>query len=160
MRRFASFLVIVSLATVTSVYAQTKVVNFEADLLVPKEKSAEQYDVVIGFGENEVTFVAKKPGIIKTFQYSDIKTAEYSYAKKPRFGAGLALAMLVSVFLIPIMFTKSKQHWLAVKTEKDYVVLKLRKNNFRMVLPAFETHGVKVVDMGNEEDKKKSDGDK
>ena len=49
---------------------------------------------------------------------------------------------------------------MTIQTEKDFVQLKLKKSNFRMVIPSFETHGVKVTNLGNENDGKDDKSDK
>ena len=42
-------------------------------------------------------------------------------------------------------FMKGKKHWLTIRTQNDYAVLHLDKNDYRLILTAFETRsGVKV----------------
>ena len=50
---------------------------------------------------------------------------------------------------------KKKQHWLSVRTENDYVVMRLDKNNYRQIINEFETHQVAVKTVDEDESKKK-----
>lgn len=119
--------------------------------------------------ERSLIVESKRSGdVLKTFDYQAIKSADYSYSKHPRWkaGAGTAAAGVAltysTVFLaaafpillaIPAGFalakSKSKRHWLTIKTSDDYVVLRLDKDFFRFVIPAIETRtGIKVEDVG------------
>jgi hypothetical protein len=71
-------------------------------------------------------------------------------------GGAIALALITWV-AIPLLFVKKKKHWLTVQTEKDYVVLKLGDRNHKQIVAEFETHGVKVNDLGDEKNKKDPD---
>lgn len=144
-----SIMIITSVLVVSSAFAQTSQ-QFDAEMLVSNGKNQDEESISIQFGETTVTFASKKPGLSKTFNYADIKMAEYSYSKKPRYTTGAVLGLAVTIFLLPLMFTKSKKHWMTIQTEKDYVVLKLKKSNYRLITPSFETHGVKVIDAGNQ----------
>ena len=93
--------------------------------------------------------------ILKSFKYADIKDAEYSYSKNPRWKTGLGLGAAGIVFppllliALPVGLTKHRRHWLTVRTENDYAVVKLSKSNRKLILPAFETRtGVKVAGRG------------
>jgi len=52
---------------------------------------------------------------------------------------------------------KKKQHWLTVKTENDYAVMKLDKDDFRQIKAELETHHITVttVDENNAANKDK-----
>jgi hypothetical protein len=51
--------------------------------------------------------------------------------------------------VIPLAFSKSRRHWLTVRTQEDYLVLKLDKSNRQIVIPAFEVRtGIKVESVG------------
>ena len=142
-------MIIASILAVSSAFAQTSQ-KFDAEMLVSNGKNQDEESISIQFNETSVTFLSNKTELTKTFNYADIKLAEYSYSQKPRYTTGAILGLAVSVFLLPLMFTKSKKHWMTVQTEKDYVVLKLKKSNRRLITPSFETHGVKVTDIGNQ----------
>lgn len=149
LRKGISIIIITSVLIVSSAFAQTSQ-HFDAEVLVSNGKNQDEESISIQFNETSVTFLSKKAELTKTFNYADIKLAEYSYSKKPRYTTGAILGLAISVFLLPLMFTKSKKHWMTVQTEKDYVVLKLKKSNYRLITPSFETHGVKVTNTGNQ----------
>lgn len=92
----------------------------------------------------------------KDITYTNVKTADASFAKKPMLSGGgaVATALLVGViFALPFLFIKKKKHWITVQTEKEFVVMQLGDNNFRQIAAEFETHGVKVNDLGDESKK-------
>ena len=127
------------------------------ELLVPKGDKAEEKSVVVTFTADSMTITAKDSQFNKTFLYSDIKTAEYSYSKNPRWKTGLGLGAASIVFppllliAIPVGFTKHRRHWLTVRTEKDYAVLKLSKSTRKLFMPTFETKaGVKIEAVGED----------
>lgn len=93
----------------------------------------------------------------REFAFSDIKVADYSYSKKPMLSTGgaIASAIFIGILVVPFLFMKKKNHWLSVQTEKEFVVLKLDGSNFRQIVKEFETHGVKVNTVDEEDEKKK-----
>ncbi len=83
--------------------------------------------------------------VLKSIQYGDIKSAEYSFSKSPRWKSGAGAAAAVGVFAIPVFFMKGKKHWLTITEEGDYAVIKLDKRIFREVIAALEAKaGVEV----------------
>jgi len=141
---------------VLSAQAQTSVFD-KIELLVPTGDRINEKSVRLRFFEDELQIEATADKtILKTFKYSEIKDAEYSYSKNPRWKTGLGLGAASIVFppliliAIPIGFSKHRRHWLTVKTGDDYAVLKLSKSNRKLVLPAFETKtGVTVLGRGD-----------
>lgn len=157
-----SAFVIFCLVTVTShvALAQAPVKNYEVELVVSQGKKSVETDAVLGFAEKSFSVVPDKPGFkasSKEFAYSDIKTADYSFAKKPMLSGGgaVATAILIGLFVLPFLFMKKKKHWMTVQTEKEFAVIKLGDNNHRQIVAEFETHGVKVNTIDEEEEKKK-----
>jgi hypothetical protein len=155
-----SLIFLLILSSVTKVSAQT-VQNSprfsEIELLIPNGNKADEKSVVITFSEDSMIITAKNSQFNKTFLYSDIKAAEYSYSKNPRWKTGLGLGAASIVFppllliAIPIGFTKHRRHWLTVKTENDYAVLKLSKSTRKLFIPTFETKsGVKIEAVGED----------
>lgn len=141
--------------------AQTKTpVSFKVNTLVSDGKKSKEFDSVLTFSDNSFKTVNKKTGVtIKEFNYADVKTADYSYAKKPLLSTGgaIATAVLLGLVVIPFLFVKKKQHWLSVRTENDYVVMRLDKENFRQIQNEFEVHKVPINTVNEDEksDKKK-----
>jgi hypothetical protein len=139
--------------------AQTNTAVFEKiELLVPSGEKIREKSVRLRFLETELQIQSASDNLVyKTFKYADIKDAEYSYSKNPRWKTGLGLGAASIIFppllliAIPIGFSKHRRHWLTIKTDNDYAVLKLSKSNRKLVLPAFETKtGVNVAGEGED----------
>lgn len=141
-----------------AVRAQTdsgRLVFDEIKLIVQNGDKFNEQSVKISFDENAVFIENNSGKIIKTFQKGDINSAEYSYSKNPRWKTGLGLGAASVVFpplllvAIPIGFTKHRRHWITIRTEKDFAVLKITKKARKVFIPAFETRtGVKIVGVG------------
>ena len=150
------------LLTVTSHFALAQTApakNFEVELVVSQGKKSVETDAVLGFKESTFSVVPDKTTFSsssKEIAYENLKSADYSYSKKPMLSGGgaVATAILLGVFVLPFLFMKKKNHWMTVQTEKEYAVIKLGDNNFRQVVAEFETHGVKVNTVTEENQKK------
>ncbi len=97
--------------------------------------------------------VDKDNEIFKSFPYESIKSAEYSNSKHPRWKAGIGAAIAVGVFALPLFFMKGKKHWLTIKTGDDYAILRLDKDNYKIILPTFEARTGKKVETVEDETK-------
>ena len=159
MKYIFTFLLILIIFTTSSVniQAQNAPGFSKIELLVPGGDKAEEKSVVVTFTADSMIITAKDSRFNKTFLYSDIKAAEYSYSKNPRWKTGLGLGAASIVFppllliAIPVGFTKHRRHWLTVRTEKDYAVLKLSKSTRKLLMPTFETKsGVKIEAVGED----------
>lgn len=132
----------------------------KVEMLSVRGDKADQVSVRLRLGEDSLIVESRKTGtVLKNFKYSDIKSAEYSYSKHPRWKAGVGTAagsllagplfILALPVAIPLAFSKARRHWLTIKGEQDYVVLKLDKNSRKVILPAFEVHShIKVEALG------------
>ena len=132
----------------------------KVEMLVPRGDETEKIKVRLRLGPDSLLVESRKTGaILKTLPYAEIEGAEYSYSKHPRWKAGVGPAagslLVAPLFLlalpiaIPLAFSKSKRHWLTVRGERDYVVLKLEKDSRKLILPAFEVRtGVRVEALG------------
>lgn len=165
--KFVSLILIFSIWLVTNqpIIAQTSVPSFEIDTLVSNGKKSDQVESMIYFQESSVKNTNKKTkNVIKEFNYADVKAADYSFAKKPLLSTTGAVVSIIALglFALPFMFMKKKQHWLTLRTETDYVVLRLDKNNFRQILNEFEIRKIKITTINEDEDsdKKKEKSDK
>ena len=151
----AILLFVLVLNTSLPAFAQTEVFE-KLELLVPNGKKINEKDVRLRFLEDKLQIEAISDGsILKSFKYSDIKSAEYSYSKNPRWKTGLGLGAASFVFppilliAIPLGFSKHRRHWLTIGSEGDYAVLKLSKQYRKLILPAFEAKpGVEVKGTG------------
>lgn len=147
------------IVSVPFAFAQTKpATTFKANTLVSDGKKSKEVDSILAIEDASFKVTNRKNGSpIKEFNYADIKTADYSYSKKPLLSTGGAIAtvLLLGLLSLPFLFMKKKQHWLSLRTENDYVVMRLDKNNFRQVINEFETHQVKVLTVNEDESSKK-----
>jgi tRNA(His) 5'-end guanylyltransferase len=64
------------------------------------------------------------------------------------------MAILTGLIVLPFLFMKKNQHALSVRTENDYVVMRLDGNNFRQMLNEFEVHKVTVKTVNENADSK------
>lgn len=155
---------VLCLLTVTShlVLAQAAAAkNYEVELVVSQGKKSVETDAVLGFKESTFSVVPDKANFSsssKEISYDNLKSADYSFSKKPMLSGGgaVATAVLLGLFVLPFLFMKKKNHWMTVQTEKDFAVIKLGSDNFRQIVAEFETHGVKVNTV-TEENQKKSE---
>src|SRR5262245_18786151 len=130
------------------------------DMLAIREDRAHQEAARLRLETDSLIVESRKSGaVMKQFKYSEIQGADYSYSKHPRWKAGAGTAagslllgplfLLVLPVAIPLAFSKSRRHWLTVRTREDYLVLRLDKDNRQMVVPAFEVRtGIKVETVG------------
>ena len=157
--RFLSAILLFALFSnaVLPAFSQTNTEVFDkVELLVPSGDKINEKSVRLNFSGDELQIISVANGtILKTFKYAEIKDAEYSYTKSPRWKTGLGLGAASLLFpplllvALPLGFSKHRRHWLTVRTENDYAVLKLSKKNRKLILPAFETKtGVDVKGSG------------
>jgi hypothetical protein len=153
----AFFLLVFTLNSCLPVMAQTNVETFEkVEILIPNGEKISEKSVRLRFLLEELQIEATADRkLLKTFKYAEIEDAEYSYTKNPRWKTGLGLSAASLLFpplfliAIPIGFSKHRRHWLTIRSGNDYAVLKLSKNNRKLILPAFETKtGVSVQGRG------------
>lgn len=134
--------------------------DYSVEMVVPDGKKSVETDAVLRINDKDFQVVIEKNSFQqhnKNFNFSDLKVADYSYSKKPMLSGGgaVATALLVGfIFALPFLFIKKKNHWLSLQTEKEFAVLKLDGSNYRAIIAEFETHGVKVTEV-KEEDKTK-----
>ncbi|MEK7724680.1 MAG: hypothetical protein AAB336_10055 [Acidobacteriota bacterium] len=122
--------------------------NYKFDnvaMLVPIENSTKQIKVDISFLDNQIQIKsAKEKKILKTFRYSEIRAAEYSYTEQRMWKEGLGLGVASLIFppailvALPLGFAKNKQHWFTFRSENDFAVLKINKNIKKLFIPTFE----------------------
>lgn len=120
-------------------------------LMVNTGEKAEEQDAVLRFEEDAIAIYGRGRTLLKRLPYAGIAGAEYSYAKSPRWKSGIGLTIAFGVFALPVFFMKGKKHWLTIAAEKDFAVLRLDKNNYKLILPAFEARTGKRVESVAEE---------
>jgi hypothetical protein len=154
-RRTVAATLIVAIFAVTSAFARTAEVTYEVEMVVPSGKKSIETDADLTIKEETFRIEPDKANLkseAKEFRYADIKSADYSYAKKPMLSGGgaVATALLVGfIFALPFLFVKKKKHWLTVQTEKEFAVIKLNGNH-RQVVGELKTHGVNVSELKEE----------
>lgn len=108
------------------------------------EKAAER-DIHLEFTDNHILIegIETALGIKYEIPYDKVTQLKYEKSKHLRLGASLLVSW---VFL----FSKSKKHWLMIyynnpEEKEDFVILRLDKRNYQMILSTLETKtGVKV----------------
>ena len=116
------------------------------EFIQPNGDNLRETDVRVEFDETTMRVISRSnSSVLKEWKYSEIQSAEYSYTKNPRWKTGLGLGAASILFppllliAIPIGFTKHRRHWVTVRTENDYAVLKVGKGVRKLFMPAFET---------------------
>ena len=146
---------------VTTPFVFAAEATYKVEQVVSEGKDSKETDAVLTIKTESFSVMPDKSKFKasgKEFAFNDIKVADYSYSKKPMLSTGgaIATAILVGIIVLPLLFMKKKNHWLSVQTEKEYAVIKLDGSNYRQIISEFETHGVKVNTV-KEDDKKKED---
>ncbi len=162
--KITSILVCFCLLIVSTPFAFAGDSIYKVELVVSDGKESKETDAVLAIEKDSFSVLPDKNRFkdsAKEFSFSNIKTADYSFSKKPMLSGGgaIATALLVGfIFALPFLFIKKKNHWLSVQTEKEFAVIKLDASNYRQIIAEFETHGVKVNTVEEEKEKsKKSD---
>ena len=133
---------------------------YKVEQVVSEGKDSKETDAVLTIKTDTFSVLPDKQKFKaagKEFAFSDIKTADYSYSKKPMLSTGGAIvtAVFLGLLVVPFLFIKKKNHWLSVQTDKEFAVIKLDGSNYRQIVSEFETHGVKVNTVKEEDEKKK-----
>ena len=147
MKTLTAILILCSVVANTLAFQSDSPTVFEnIELIQPKGEDVRETSVRVVFDGDAMRLVARSGGaVLKEWRYDQIKTAEYSYSKNPRWKTGLGLGAASVLFppllliAIPVGFTKHRRHWLTIRTENDYAVLKVGKGIRKLFIPAFET---------------------
>lgn len=144
MKKMRSAVVLV-LALTASLAAQTDQFFDKNQLSVQINGKTESVETFLRFDGDSFDVVAKKSKqTIKSYAYTDIKSLEYSYAKSPRWKT--------AIFVSPLfLFTSGKKHWLLTQGPDDFAMLRLDKENYKLVLAALESKTGKKVDTVGDE---------
>lgn len=157
-------------------YAQAVSVDevFTAEMLLPRGEKIERQKVRLHFLTERLLIENENGEDLKSWAYAEVKAADYSYTKHPRWREGVALtatglllgsslAVLAVTPLLPFVAiiggiklakSKGRSHWLTIRTAEDYAVLRLNKQSQRLILAALETHSnVKVEILPDKEQK-------
>lgn len=156
-RIFAALILVSFVAHAVPGRANDLQVFESVEIIETRGNSIRETSVCVLFDETSMSVVSTKGAVLKKWSYDQIKSAEYSYSKNPRWKTGLGLGAASILFppllfiAIPIGFTKHRRHWVTVRTDDDYAVLKVSKRIRKVFMPAFETHtDVKIQALGDD----------
>ena len=88
-------------------------------------------EAVVAFDRNYFWVIDGRGNTVKAFAYTDIRSAEYAYARSAQWKAIASGAPTSSS-------AGGNKHWFMVQTQDDYVLLQLDKENYRSAVRAFE----------------------
>jgi hypothetical protein len=154
MKHLLVILVFFSFVTPTLGLGDTAPATFfeNIELMEPNGDNLRETAVRVEFGDKSMRVVARSGGaVFKEWNYEDIKSAEYSYTKNPRWKTGMGLGAAGLLFppllliAIPVGFTKHRRHWVTIRTDKDFAVLKVGKGVRKVFMPTFETRTSVVI---------------
>lgn len=128
------------------------------EMIEPNGGKVRETSVRVVFDEKSMRVLATSSGkVLKEWNYDTIRSAEYSYTKNPRWKTGLGLGAAGVLFpplwfiAIPIGFTKHRRHWVTIRTDEDFAVLKVGKSVRKIFMPAFETRtAVSIKALGDD----------
>ena len=108
-------------------------------LLIPVGDGFKATDVILRFESDRLVVRSTKvPEDVKTFRYSDIRSAAYTFSKGPRYQANTAMIVTANVLSFPLFINKVERHRLEVQSDKDSALLDLNKDNYKALLTAFQ----------------------
>jgi hypothetical protein len=153
-----SALLLVSLIS-AGVPAASAMDTFESiELMETNGDNLRETSVRIVFDDTVMRVVSRSKGVVlKEWSYTKIKSAEYSYTKNPRWKTGLGLGAASVLFppllliAIPVGFTKHRRHWVTIRTDDDFAVLKVGKGVRKVFMPTFETRtSIQIKALGDD----------
>jgi len=145
--RFSIAIIVLSCLNLTAAPLQGGIEKFEnIEFIQANGDSLRETDVRIEFDDTTMRVLRRSNRtVLKEWSYSEIQSAEYSYTKNPRWKTGIGLGAAAFLFpplfliAIPVGFTKHRRHWITIRTDNDYAVLKVGKGVRKLFMPAFET---------------------
>jgi hypothetical protein len=155
------------LSIITLIFAILSPINFlaqkvqnryEVELFAnpnPGRKDTREVNAVLIFDNDSVRIESRrKRTILKEFKFSDIKSVEHSFSKTPvAFNFSTTAIIMTALTGLPIFFLRfqKQKHWLNLVSDKDFAVLKIENDNFRMIKNEL---AIKNIDLTNiDEDK-------
>jgi hypothetical protein len=154
MKHVVTLLILISFATPTFALGEAGTATFfgNIELMEPNGDGVREVPVRVVFDDKAMRVIARSGGaVFREWSYEDIKSAEYSYSKNPRWKTGLGLGAAGVLFppllliAIPLGFTKHRRHWVTIRTDKDFAVLKVGKGVRKVFMPTFETRTSVVI---------------
>ncbi|MEO8042758.1 MAG: hypothetical protein ABI646_09130 [Acidobacteriota bacterium] len=158
-QRSIAILLLLSVTTAAAPPLASDLDTFEnIELMQADGDNLRETAVRIVFDDTSMRVVSRSNNaVMKEWSYDKIKSAEYSYTKNPRWKTGLGLGAASIVFplllivAIPIGFTKHRRHWVTIRTDDDFAVLKVGKGIRKVFMPTFETRtSVQIKALGDD----------
>jgi len=138
------FLLAIFLVSAAAVFAQQNQRRYEAEMLRNEGKDTREFNSIVTFGSESMKVVSSRDAAVyKEIKYADVKSAEISYSAFPQFGSEFARAILLA--LDPHYWSqKPRKRWLTVMTGDDFLILKLEKDNYKLIKAELEIKKIKV----------------
>ena len=134
--------------------AQISVSRYEAEMVKNPNnggKDTREVNAELVFEKDVLKITSRRKKVIfKEFKYSDIKYIEHSYSKAPLSTTITRSAILSLLFPAPLLFPHKEKHWLTLLAEKDFVVLKIENDNFRLLKMEFLVRDFDVIDVNED----------
>lgn len=122
----------------------------QAKLMVNRDGRLKETKVILRLDADRLVVLSGEKEL-RSLPYNTLKSAAYTYARKPRWKEAIGMGFIIGVFAFPIFFLSGKTHWLTIHGEDHLVLLRLDKANYQQVLSAFETRSGMKVDTISEE---------
>lgn len=156
MKAINTFLILAVLLTCQlPAWAQNRAV-YKAEILVGNKKNIESKAVEISLESDRIIIRrSKKPFETKYIPFTEIQSADYTYSDRPRYTAATLGAIAFGVAALPVFFMKTKKNWLTVNAGNNSAILQLQSENYRMLLLALKSKGIKITDSGDRDEQHK-----
>lgn len=137
--------------------AQTTKNRYEVELFAnpnPGRKDTREVNAVLIFDNDVVRIQSRRnKTVFKEFKYSELKSVEHSFSKTP-VSLQLSTTAIIMTALtgLPIFFLrfKKQKHWLNIVSDKDFAVLKIENDNFRMIKNEFAIKSVEIENINED----------
>jgi hypothetical protein len=116
-------------------------------LVAQGEKNTDEVDATLVLQQDRLVVRSPKLPQQREVEYRFITRATSSHSSRPKYLAAGAAAVVLGPLALPMLFMKSKKHWLVVQSGAQGIVLRLDKSNYREVIAAFERRSGRKVDV-------------
>ena len=132
-------------------FAQSSLNRYEVEILKNPNKGGKdtrEVNAVLEFEKDTLkVYSRRKKETFKEFNYSDVKYVEHSYSKTPFMSAATKAAFFAVLTGLPLFYSENEKHWLTLVTDKDFVVLKIENDNFRLLKNEFMIRNFDVINI-------------
>jgi serine/threonine protein kinase len=119
---------------------------FSAQTVMVESGKNRQRDTNVELANGTVTVKDKENKLVTTLSYQDVVGFTYSNSKQPLWNTPHGPAEIVHLDGGAFGFFKGDQHWVSLRTDKMSLVLRLRDQDTRRVIAAFEERFGKPVE--------------